>query len=223
MKNSLMIKKLVGIAILTALVVVFQLLSNYIKIGTVSITLALFPIAMGAILYGPLAGLLLGMVMGAMVLVAPDTQTYFFSVNPVATIALCLIKSGVAGLVSGFVYKGIAYFAGIQPEIKKERTLTIVAIVVATIIIPIINTFIFVCGACLFFTSVYPNGFMATLMAVFGTNFVIELAINVVLSPVAITILKIITRNYNLGFDNDFEALNAGEDDIDIKELHTEA
>ena len=60
MKNSIMIKRLVGISILTALVVVLQLLGNYITIGTVNITLALIPIAVGAILYGPVAGLFLG-------------------------------------------------------------------------------------------------------------------------------------------------------------------
>ena len=53
-KNQKAIKKLVGIATLTALVVGLQFLSNYVSFGSISITLALIPIAMGAILYGPL-------------------------------------------------------------------------------------------------------------------------------------------------------------------------
>ena len=54
--NSLLIKKIVGTSVLTALVIVLQVISNYITFGSVSITLALIPIAMGAILYGPLTG-----------------------------------------------------------------------------------------------------------------------------------------------------------------------
>ena len=64
MNNSLLIKKLVGVATLTALVVALQFLSNYVKFGTVEMTLALIPIAVGAILYGPLVGGFLGFIMG---------------------------------------------------------------------------------------------------------------------------------------------------------------
>ena len=42
---------MVGIAVLAALVVVLQLLSSVIKIGTVSITLTLIPIVVGAAFY----------------------------------------------------------------------------------------------------------------------------------------------------------------------------
>ena len=51
---------MVGIAVLAALVVVLQLLSSVIKIGTVSITLTLIPIVVGAAFYGPGAGAILG-------------------------------------------------------------------------------------------------------------------------------------------------------------------
>ena len=56
MKNSYKIKKIVMITILSCLAVILQLFSNYVPIGTVNITLALIPIVVGAILYGPLAG-----------------------------------------------------------------------------------------------------------------------------------------------------------------------
>ncbi|EJX02666.1 hypothetical protein, secreted, partial [gut metagenome] len=41
MKNRIKIKKMVGISILTAMVVVLQLISTLIKIGPFSVTLAL--------------------------------------------------------------------------------------------------------------------------------------------------------------------------------------
>ena len=58
---------MVGIAVLAALVVVLQLLSSVIKIGTVSITLTLIPIVVGAAFYGPGAGAILGTVFGLVV------------------------------------------------------------------------------------------------------------------------------------------------------------
>ena len=45
-------KKIAGVGLLTALVVVLQLLGSFIKFGTVSISLVLIPIVVGAALYG---------------------------------------------------------------------------------------------------------------------------------------------------------------------------
>ena len=64
---------MVGIAVLAALVVVLQLLSSVIKIGTVSITLTLIPIVVGAAFYGPGAGAILGTVFGLVVTINSAT------------------------------------------------------------------------------------------------------------------------------------------------------
>ena len=120
-KNSQLIKKLVGLATLTALVFVLQFWSASIKFGSVSITLALVPIAMGAILYGPLAGLFLGAFMGVIVIADPATQSVFMSVNPAATIFLCLLKTGLAGLIAGFIFKLFAHFAKKTASLKKKN------------------------------------------------------------------------------------------------------
>lgn len=47
------IKKMVGLAIFTAIVVVLQLLGSFIKVGSFSISLVLIPIVVGAAVYGP--------------------------------------------------------------------------------------------------------------------------------------------------------------------------
>ena len=57
--NNNKIKRMVGIAILSAIVVVLQLLGSFIKIGPVSICLVLVPIVVGAATYGPAAGAIL--------------------------------------------------------------------------------------------------------------------------------------------------------------------
>lgn len=99
------VRTIAGLGILTAVVIVLQLLSNYVQFGPVSITLSLFPIALGAMLYGPLGGLFLGLVDGVLVLTAPSTISFFFAITPIGTIFVCLTKTGLAGLFAGLIFK----------------------------------------------------------------------------------------------------------------------
>lgn len=85
-------KRMIGLATLSAIVAVLQLIANYIpSIGGVSITLALVPLIIGAVLYGPLGGCLLGIIMGIIVLTAPSTGS-FLAVNPFATVFCVCLK-----------------------------------------------------------------------------------------------------------------------------------
>ena len=217
-KNSLKIKKLVGLATLTALVIVLQLLSNNVTFGNLSITLALIPIAMGAILYGPLAGLFLGMVMGGIVLTGADTQTYFLSVNPAATVVLCLVKSGVAGLVSGLLFKLFAFIAKKQSSVNKKKALFAAGIIVAALVVPLVNTFIFIIGAVIFFSVYYPS-LEAAIAAVIGTNFLVEFIISAALSPALVTLVKVLTRQYDLGFANDFSKFIEEDKEVEVEQV----
>ena len=61
--NRLNVTKMVELAVLTALVVVFQLLSNFMQFGPVAFSLALVPVVIGALMLGPLAGAYLGAVL----------------------------------------------------------------------------------------------------------------------------------------------------------------
>ena len=216
-KNSLMIKKLVGLATLTALVIVLQLLSNNVTFGNLSITLALIPIAVGAILYGPLAGLFLGMVMGGIVLTGADTQTYFLSVNPAATVVLCLVKSGVAGLVSGLLFKLFAFIAKKQSSVNKKKALFAAGIIVAALVVPLVNTFIFIFGAVIFFSVYYPS-LEAAIAAVIGTNFLVEFIISAALSPALVTLVKVLTRQYDLGFATDFSEFIEEDKEVEVEQ-----
>ena len=217
-KNSLMIKKLVGLATLTALVIVLQLLSNNVTFGNLSITLALIPIAVGAILYGPLAGLFLGMVMGGIVLTGADTQTYFLSVNPAATVVLCLVKSGVAGLVSGLLFKLFAFISKKQSSVNKKKALFAAGIIVAALVVPLVNTFIFIFGAVIFFSVYYPS-LEAAIAAVIGTNFLVEFIISAALSPALVTLVKVLTRQYDLGFANDFSEFIEEDKEVEVEQV----
>ncbi|MGM9969946.1 MAG: ECF transporter S component [Anaeroplasma sp.] len=216
MKNSLSIKKLVGLASLAALVVVLQLLSNYIQFGPVSITLALIPMVVGAILYGPAAGFGLGALMGVIILTAPSTAT-FFSFNAFATIILCIFKTGLAGLAAGWLYKGIIRIKALG------KAKFPVAIIVATLVAPIINTCLFIIGTAILFrglsftdsasivvelipsTGDFGAAFSAAVGFVVFTNFIIEFSVSVVLSPSIVYLFRILGEKYDLGFAKDFK------------------
>ena len=54
------IRRMVGVAILAAIVVVLQSVGSFIRFGSVSVSLVLIPIVVGAAMYGPGAGAVLG-------------------------------------------------------------------------------------------------------------------------------------------------------------------
>ena len=223
MTNRQQIKKLVGVATLTALVVGLQFLSNYVSFGSISITLALIPIAMGAILYGPLAGLFLGAVMGAIVIAAPSTQAVFMPVNPAATIILCLLKTAIAGLVSGLLFKLFAFIAKKQNDVKKKKILFAAGVIVAALVVPVINTGLFIVGASIFFMDLFGN-FITIIDAVITTNFLVEFLVSAILSPALVTLIKVLTRQYDLGFANDFsEFIEEDNDEMDLESVSINA
>ena len=204
MKNNLQIKKMVGLASLAAIVIVLQLIASYLpfKFFGVSITLALIPIAVGAILYGPKGGAVLGFVLGIMVIVDPSTLAVFMPHNPFMTIVLCLLKTTLAGFVSGILFK-VLY--------KKNF---VIAAGLASIIVPIVNTLTFTLGALLFFKDIYGPTGLEALLAIIGViwlNFVVEMAVNTLLAPVVVQVVRIASRNFDLGI-----SLNQ-EDDVEIE------
>ncbi len=181
-------KKLVGIAMMAAVVVVVQALCLGLKfLGVFSLTLTMVPIVVGAALYGWKAGAIFGLLFGALTLF---DAALFWAFNPLATIAVCLIKGAAAGASAGLFYKLFA---------KKSDML---GTVMAAIISPIVNTGIFVLGCLAFFVeplkaltigTEWENGnFIAFLLVgIVGVNFIIEFVINVVLSPVIVRIIRI--------------------------------
>lgn len=189
--NNKKIRQITGLGILTALLVVLGIISNYVTIESVNINLTLVPIVIGACIYGPFAGLFLGLVDGIITIVAPATLAIFIPYNPVLTILLCLVKTGAAGYLSGLFFK----------LLRKKNS--IVAAIVASVSAPIINTSIFLIGAICFFLPLYEgNGQPAIiylLVATLSINFVIELFLSSFLSPTVHRVIKYATRNYDIG------------------------
>lgn len=182
MKNT-KTQKIVGIGLFTAIVVALQLLAASIKFGPFSITLVLAPIVIGAALYGVGAGAWLGAAFGVSVLISGDA-TAFMTINPAGTVITVLLKGMLAGLVAGLIYKAL------------EKTNKTVAVVLAGIACPIVNTGIFLAGCYLFFqewlVSVFgTTGFATVVTGLVSVNFAVELGINMVLASVIVRIIDI--------------------------------
>lgn len=192
-------KVLVGMAIFTAIVVVLQLLASSIKIGPFSPSLVLIPIVIGAAAYGTAAGAWLGLVFGIVVLIGCITGTdgggqLMWNYNPFVTAVICLVKGAAAGYLAGLVFRAL--------EKKNQMAATVAAAVVC----PVVNTGLFTLGAVLVFKPLLlewaaawaaQTGRAGTslvayiFLSLIGLNFLIEMVINVVLSPVVVRILKI--------------------------------
>ena len=97
------IQSLVGTAIVSAVVVVLQLLGSFIKFGTFSVSLVLVPIVIGAALYGTKASTWLGFVFGVTVLLSGDASL-FLAISPLGTILTVITKGLLAGMITGITY-----------------------------------------------------------------------------------------------------------------------
>ncbi len=186
--NSEKIHKMVGMAVLTAVVVVVYLLTMGLMIGPFNITFALIPIVVGAALYGWQAGGWLGLVFGAMVLFTGGANA-FLVINVPGTIITVLVKGAAAGVISGLIYNALE---------KKNRW---AATVCAAVAAPIANTGIFLLGCLAFFMDTLAEwavglGFENVTVYIFtglvGVNFLAELGANLLLSSVIVRIIDIV-------------------------------
>lgn len=183
-----------ALALLIALIVVLQSLGGMIPpIGGFTISLVLIPIVLGAALYGPEAGVLLGAAFGVLVIIGCVNGTdvggqMVFQANPFLCILVVMSKGILAGLCSGLVYRWLA---------PKNGTL---AMVLAAIVCPVVNTGFFVVCMWVFFIDILAAwagggniiGYVLTGLVL--CNFVPELIINVVFSLAGQRIVRLIKK-----------------------------
>ena len=188
MKSQSKVRTLVGIGIFSAIVLVLQFFfSTLARIGVFSLTLVLVPIVVGTAIYGWKAGGILGFTFGVAVLLSPDSEP-FFAVDPFATILVVLAKGTLCGIAAGLTYKLL------------ERVNSYLAVIAAAIVCPVVNTGIFLLGCQLFFLETvtgwgqqagFENVGAYLIFGMVGTNFLIEMAANMVLSPVIRRLIRI--------------------------------
>lgn len=180
------VRRLTYLAVLTAIVFVLQLVSFAMRGPVFSLTFVLVPIVVGISLCGKWAGPWLGFVFGVAVLVTGDANL-FLSFSWFGTIVTVLLKGVLAGLAAAFVYNLLE---------NKNRYL---AVILAAITTPIVNTGTFFLGCVVFFLDDIQEfwqleagttvGFVIT--GLIGINFIIELAVNVILVPTVCRLIEI--------------------------------
>ena len=185
MKTTSNAFRLTYLAILTAIVIVLQMLGSFIRFGTFEVSLVLLPIVLGVVTCGPLAGAWLGLVFGVCVLVSPTTQA-FMTISIFGTVVTVLLKGILCGLAAGYVFHLLK---------NKNRYLAVIA---AAIVCPIVNPGIFLLGTLVFVwdsITMWAAGagnapFAFVILTLIGANFLFELLFNVVLSPIIIRLIQ---------------------------------
>ena len=188
-RTSIKTERLVLGAILTAIVVVLQVIAIVTRavLPIFSINLVLIPIVIGAAIGGVGVGAWLGFASGVAVLVSGDAAA-FLSVNIFGTVLTVLLKGVLSGVAAAAVYKLL------------EKMNQYLAVLCAALVCPIVNTGVFILGCFTFFIDTvrawgeglgYTNAFVYVILGMVGINFIIELVLNVILSPVVVRLLKI--------------------------------
>ena len=135
-KSQQNLVKFVQLAVLIALIVVFSFTGlGYIKIGIVEITLNCIPVAIGAIVLGPVAGAICGATFGLTSFIQCFGMSAFgamlLNISPVRTFITAFCTRVLVGLLTGLVFKAF----------KEKKT---VGCAVASICCPVFNTLLFI-------------------------------------------------------------------------------
>ena len=114
MKQTSGTRRLTRLALLAALLLVmnFNPMLGYIKVGLLSASLMSIPVAIGAMLMGPVDGAILGGVFGATSFLQAVQGTSamgaaLFAYSPVGSFVVCFVARVLVGLCCGLVYQGM--------------------------------------------------------------------------------------------------------------------
>ncbi len=164
MKNKKISTQLITVTgVLSALIIIVSFLP--LKTLGLEITFSMVPVAIGAILYGPAAGGILGGVFG----IVSFLQCFGYSpfgatllgISPVKTFLVCVPTRILAGLITGLVFN----------LLKDKKNLSYL---IASITAPVLNTLFFMSALILaFYNTKFIQGFVSALNATNPFMFVI--------------------------------------------------
>ncbi len=202
-KQGLSTKALAQIALLIAIQIVMRLIGlGRVPIGPLNMSFLTLPIAIGAMLLGPLTGGILGGVFGLFSLWdaisgAGGMTSFFFQNSPVSTIILCVGMRILMGVCCGLVFKLCA---------KLDRDEKTWSYFVGALSAPLLNTIFFMGYIILMFynteavqSSVAAKGALnpiAWVVALVGVQGLIEAVTVAVLGGILAKVLsKVIKRD----------------------------
>ena len=178
---------LVLAALMTALVVILQFMGAIVRLGPFQCSLVLMPIVIGAAMCGPKISAWLGFVFGMVVLLNGDAAA-FLTVNAIGTVITVLTKGTLCGLCAGLVY-----------NLLKEKN-KYLAVFIAAIVCPVVNTGVFLIGCFLFFFKTveawglamgFENVIEYMFLGLVGGNFLFEIITNIILCPAIVRVLNL--------------------------------
>ncbi len=192
-KRQEQLEHMVKLAVLTALVLVLQLMVGYVRVPFMPtpINFALIPIVLGAVLLGPLSGAWLGLVLGCTIYITlgvmggdPLFTAILFQNHPLLTCLVCVVKSAAAGYVGGWVYRWL------------RGTHELLAVFLTALAVPVLNTGLFILG-CFTMMDTFENNILDgvnmlyfLVVVVSGMNFVVELLVNMIFAPAVHRVVK---------------------------------
>lgn len=186
--------RLVSLGILSAIIIVLQVIATYFPTKPFAITLSLIPIIIGSALFDEKAGAFLGGVFSVVVITmcvigADVGGAMVWNANPFLCVLVCMTKGVMAGYVSGLVYRLL------------NKKSPIAATFVVGVSAPVVNTGIFILGLVLFFRPILSQWSGGSdmlyyiLFGLTGLNFLVELGVNMILCPVIVKILEAVKKN----------------------------
>ncbi len=200
-------RKLTYFAVLTAITIVLQLVGNTVRVGIVTLNFSLIPIVLAGILLGVWYGTALGAITGLIILLhngvlgADGFTNVLFATDPVVIILVCILKTAVAGAVSGLLFKAI------------RHKNAFVASLLASASVPVVNSGLFIVGMLFITKSLYSVGFIAEganafstiVLGFVGLNFVFEFAVNLIVAPAIYRVISVVDKSvlYTEDTEND--------------------
>lgn len=168
-QNNFSTKQFVELALLVAVIVLLAFTPiGYIRTFGLEITLIVVPVTVGAVTLGPLSGAILGAVFGITSFIQCFGMSPFgaalLGINPFATFAVCVMPRVLMGWLTGLAYQ----------RLKKSSPFQKIAVVIANLMGPLLNTFFFMGALALFF---YHTEFIQEIADSLGAKNVLGFAV----------------------------------------------
>lgn len=192
---------MIQLALMIAVTVVMSLTPiGYIKTPALSITLLTIPVAVGAVLLGPVGGAVCGLAFGVTSFIQCFGVTAFGSallmINPAGTFVTTVITRTLEGFLTGLIFK----------YLHKCKATRKFSYYIASLACPLLNTLLFMSSLVIFFyNSDYIQGFVSALgvknpftfvLAFVGVQGAIEAAICfIAASVISRTLYAVVKKN----------------------------
>ena len=139
-------KYMVELALMVAVILVMSLTPlGYIRTPGLSITLLTVPVAVGAIILGPVGGLICGLTFGLtsfyQCFVGGAMGTVLLGINPFGTFVTTVVTRTLEGFLTGLIFKGLHSINGVKKF----------SYYIASLCCPLLNTLLFMSSLVLFF------------------------------------------------------------------------